>query len=183
MLIAIQSWLNETPAQVASGKQPAYFTLGMSFMALCFVRFPLAPRAREGRVFADCGGLVDLSSLVLSGNGQKPHGSYDRGTSRSDTSVGRGRKGEWNEIGVIHVVAHSLVVFAYVGLDIDRLSRGVSTVSCEGWNVSRTPDPLSHLTRAPRVKKKSVLNRLEPHHTTLTPLHRLSKPLRSFHAS
>ncbi|RPB19443.1 hypothetical protein L211DRAFT_794156 [Terfezia boudieri ATCC MYA-4762] len=30
LVFAIQAWLNETPTQVASGKQPAYFSIAMS---------------------------------------------------------------------------------------------------------------------------------------------------------
>ncbi|RPA93953.1 hypothetical protein L873DRAFT_1703114 [Choiromyces venosus 120613-1] len=41
VLFAIQAWLNETPAQVAGGKQPAYFGVGMSLMALGFSYLPL----------------------------------------------------------------------------------------------------------------------------------------------
>lgn len=37
MIFAIQAWLNETPAQLAGGKQPAYFGVGMSLMSLGFV--------------------------------------------------------------------------------------------------------------------------------------------------
>lgn len=37
VIFAVQGWLNETPGQLASGKQPAYFSVGMSFMALAMV--------------------------------------------------------------------------------------------------------------------------------------------------
>lgn len=42
VIFAVQGWLNETPGQLASGKQPAYFSVGMSVMALgmvCFYSF------------------------------------------------------------------------------------------------------------------------------------------------
>ena len=38
VVFAIQSWLNESPAQVAAGKQPAYFAVAMSLMSLLIVR-------------------------------------------------------------------------------------------------------------------------------------------------
>ncbi|PWW75198.1 hypothetical protein C7212DRAFT_297432 [Tuber magnatum] len=41
MIFAIQAWLSETPAQVAGGKQPAYFGVGMSLMSLGFAYLPL----------------------------------------------------------------------------------------------------------------------------------------------
>ncbi|PUU80634.1 hypothetical protein B9Z19DRAFT_974225 [Tuber borchii] len=41
MIFAIQAWLNETPAQLAGGKQPAYFGVGMSLMSLAFAYLPL----------------------------------------------------------------------------------------------------------------------------------------------
>ncbi|RPA84739.1 hypothetical protein BJ508DRAFT_412490 [Ascobolus immersus RN42] len=34
VMFALQLWLNETPAGIAAGKQPAYFTVGMSIMSL-----------------------------------------------------------------------------------------------------------------------------------------------------
>lgn len=37
VVFAIQSWLNESPAQVAAGKQPGYFAVGMAFMSLMLV--------------------------------------------------------------------------------------------------------------------------------------------------
>lgn len=40
VVFAVQGWLSETPGQVASGKQPAYFSVGMSVMALAMVCFP-----------------------------------------------------------------------------------------------------------------------------------------------
>jgi len=39
VVFAIQSWLDETPAQLAGGKQPAYFSVGMAFMSLLIVSF------------------------------------------------------------------------------------------------------------------------------------------------
>jgi len=39
VVFAIQSWLNETPAQLAGGKQPAYFGIGMACMSLLIVSF------------------------------------------------------------------------------------------------------------------------------------------------
>ncbi|KAH8147375.1 uncharacterized protein LAJ45_08531 [Morchella importuna] len=41
VVFAIQGWLSETPGQVASGKQPAYFSVGMSVMALAMSYLPL----------------------------------------------------------------------------------------------------------------------------------------------
>ena len=38
VVFTIQSWLNESPAQVAAGKQPAYFAVAMSLMSLLIVR-------------------------------------------------------------------------------------------------------------------------------------------------
>lgn len=40
VLFAIQSWLNEVPSQVAAGKQPAFFSVGMSIMSLVIVSGP-----------------------------------------------------------------------------------------------------------------------------------------------
>jgi hypothetical protein len=37
VVFALQSWLNETPADIAAGKQPAYFGMGMAFMSLLIV--------------------------------------------------------------------------------------------------------------------------------------------------
>ncbi|KAI5857770.1 hypothetical protein BZA05DRAFT_384749 [Tricharina praecox] len=41
VVFAIQSWLNETPAQLAGGKQPAYFGVGMAFMSLLITYMPI----------------------------------------------------------------------------------------------------------------------------------------------
>lgn len=37
VILALQGWLNETPAAVEAGKQPAFFAVGMSLMALFIV--------------------------------------------------------------------------------------------------------------------------------------------------
>ncbi|KAF8419730.1 hypothetical protein EV426DRAFT_614520 [Tirmania nivea] len=41
LVFAIQAWLNETPAQLASGKQPAYFSIGMSAMSVVVTYLPM----------------------------------------------------------------------------------------------------------------------------------------------
>ncbi|KAL0632233.1 hypothetical protein Q9L58_008905 [Maublancomyces gigas] len=43
VIFAVQGWLNETPGQLANGKQPAYFSVGMSVMALGMKGSPTAP--------------------------------------------------------------------------------------------------------------------------------------------
>jgi hypothetical protein len=37
VVFALQSWLNETPTDLAAGKQPAYFGMGMAIMSLLIV--------------------------------------------------------------------------------------------------------------------------------------------------
>ncbi|KAF8476182.1 hypothetical protein BDZ91DRAFT_711128 [Kalaharituber pfeilii] len=46
LVFAVQAWLNETPAQLASGKQPGYFSIGMSAMSVVVTYLPMfkAPR-------------------------------------------------------------------------------------------------------------------------------------------
>ncbi|KAL7274849.1 hypothetical protein RUND412_002233 [Rhizina undulata] len=41
VVFAVQAWLNETPGALASGKQPAYFGVGMSLMSLGVTYLPL----------------------------------------------------------------------------------------------------------------------------------------------
>lgn len=48
VIFAVQGWLNETPGQLANGKQPAYFSVGMSVMALGMVSLFLGERRRGG---------------------------------------------------------------------------------------------------------------------------------------
>jgi len=52
VVFAIQSWLNESPAQVAAGKQPGYFAVGMALMSLMLtympIFFPTASNAATG---------------------------------------------------------------------------------------------------------------------------------------
>ena len=46
--MAIQGWLNESPASVESGKQPAVFGVMMSVMALFVVSLILGGKGNEG---------------------------------------------------------------------------------------------------------------------------------------
>ncbi|KAF8436167.1 hypothetical protein BGX38DRAFT_97580 [Terfezia claveryi] len=50
LVFAIQAWLNETPTQVASGKQPAYFSIAMGAMSVVVTYLPMfmAPRESTG---------------------------------------------------------------------------------------------------------------------------------------
>ncbi|KAI5801550.1 hypothetical protein DFH27DRAFT_610905 [Peziza echinospora] len=41
LVFAVQSWLTETPAQLAGGKQPAYFGVGMSLMSVAVTYAPM----------------------------------------------------------------------------------------------------------------------------------------------
>lgn len=59
VIFAVQGWLNETPGQLASGKQPAYFSVGMSVMALGMVCFPFHRGMKRG-----VDEVTELSSLV-----------------------------------------------------------------------------------------------------------------------
>ncbi|KAF8252797.1 hypothetical protein K440DRAFT_523161, partial [Wilcoxina mikolae CBS 423.85] len=41
VVFAIQNWLNESPAQVAAGKQPGYFAVGIALMSLMLTYMPI----------------------------------------------------------------------------------------------------------------------------------------------
>ncbi|KAA8909331.1 hypothetical protein FN846DRAFT_625165 [Sphaerosporella brunnea] len=52
VIFSLQNWLNESPADLAAGKQPAYFAMAMAFMSLLItympVFFPTPDRATTG---------------------------------------------------------------------------------------------------------------------------------------